>query len=359
MYPELWGWYAAAVGSGVLFLGLCRWAWRHPGFRWYKEGVVLVAILALLWATLYQGYTTSLWRFQRGRIVSEVVFSPDGRRLASRFRDGRVTLWDVASGREERRIAAERRPWWPWVASATEVVRMGRSMAFSADGRTLAVARKPDGVRLYDPVSGLSTATFAQDKPPHLLDISPDGQWMATGSHGEVTLWNARRWKPLRHLERPGPGQYVKDLAFAGGRLYLRADRRIEVWDTARWRRISTHPDDALVVSRNGKRFALSAAEKNRGGGIAVWATGRAGPIQTIRGEQAEIGPFALAALSPDGNTIATLGEDGATIWDVATGAKRRSLPARGSGGSCLAFSPDGRAFAVGSGDGLVRIWQL
>jgi WD40 repeat protein len=47
-----------------------------------------------------------------------------------------------------------------------------------------------------------------------------------------------------------------------------------------------------------------------------------------------------------------------ASLWDVATGAKRHALAGDGSA-SCSAFSADGRLLAVGAEDGAVRVWRV
>ncbi|MFC9625940.1 trypsin-like peptidase domain-containing protein [Streptomyces sp. NPDC056930] len=65
-------------------------------------------------------------------------------------------------------------------------------------------------------------------------------------------------------------------------------------------------------------------------------------------------------ALSPDGRTVATSGDDGAVErWDVATGNARRTFTSETDphgGVSSLTFSPDGRILATGRDDGTVEL---
>jgi RNA polymerase sigma factor (sigma-70 family) len=72
-----------------------------------------------------------------------VVFSPDGRTLATAGRDGTVSLWEVATGGLRRRFHGH-----------TAVVG---NLEFSADGRTLASASSDTTVLLWD-VTGLTPA---------------------------------------------------------------------------------------------------------------------------------------------------------------------------------------------------------
>jgi len=80
-----------------------------------------------------------------------VVFSPDGRTLATGGRDGTVSLWEVATGALRRRFHGH-------------TAAVGR-LAFSADGRTLASASSDTTVLLWD-VAGLTPAERRELPPP-------------------------------------------------------------------------------------------------------------------------------------------------------------------------------------------------
>jgi len=67
--------------------------------------------------------------------------------------------------------------------------------------------------------------------------------------------------------------------------------------------------------------------------------------------------PVNALAFSPDGKVVASSCEDSIFLWDVATGKLIRHF--RLDWVTCLAFSPNGKELAAGSGIGISRLWDL
>src|SRR5262249_6681812 len=109
-----------------------------------------------------------------------LAFAPDGRLLAS-GRGSTVCLWDAATGRKVRQ----------WLEPHGDVA----SLAFSRDGRTLAVVGDKDGqARLWEVATGkLRLAVGGHAGAVKGVAFSPDGRLLATGGEDTTALlWDVR-----------------------------------------------------------------------------------------------------------------------------------------------------------------------
>ncbi len=159
--------------------------------------------------------------------VSALLFSPDGRTLASGYDNGEVVLWDAADPARVTHIAT-------LTGQAGDIT----ALSFSPDGHLLASANDDGTVALWDiagpaRITHLATlslpppASPVQPGPDVALSFSPDGQLLASANDdGTVVLWNvADPAQPARtatlHPNVPpaGPSGDVALAFSAGGHL--------------------------------------------------------------------------------------------------------------------------------------------
>ncbi|MGW4167211.1 nSTAND1 domain-containing NTPase [Streptomyces chartreusis] len=285
--------------------------------------------------------------------VSTVAFSPNGRTMASGGGDdGRVRLWDPATGRLLRALTPHHQG-----VSA---------LAFSPDNRVLASSGYDGTVHLRDTSTGrlLHTLTGNQ-KDTYALAFTRDGRTLATGGGtgdgGTVQLWDPASGRLLRTLT--GNEDFVSTLAFdRDGRTLASAggeNGRIRLWDPATGRLRRTLPGSPngvgeLAFSPDGRTLANNGGDLDDR--VQLWdpATGRL--RLTFDGNQ---GGVHTVAFSPDGQALAIGGVDGTMQFrDPATGRLLSTMPSTPGQLRAMAFSNDRRTLASGSSDGTVRVWD-
>ena len=261
------------------------------------------------------------YRIGKGTISGNIVFSPDGTRLAVGSSIG-VWMYDARTGEELALFTGHTEPIW--------------AVAFSPDGKTLAsgAVRKPRWWRedseifLWDADTGEHLATFK--RPPEI----------------------ASEWEAIDQLD-------ITSLAFSpNGKILANASSEgtIRLWDidTGRYRTIlEGHVTvSSLVFSPDGKTLASG----DWGNTILLWDVDSGEQRAVFKGHMDRVWDLAF---SPDGKTLASAGWDNTILlWNVDTGSVRHALTEHEWLVMSVAFSPDGKTLASGSYDKTIRLWD-
>ena len=287
--------------------------------------------------------------------VTSVAFSPDGRLLASGDADdGSVQLWDV--GRRKKLGT-------PVGAGKGPVL----SVAFSADGRTLAFAGEGQTVWLWDVRTRkqLDSALVGHTNSVDSVAFSPDGRSIASGSEdGTVRLWDAQGPKELG-VPLLGHVGFVSSVAFSPDEDLLVSagdDGTVRLWDvqggTPRGPPLRVAPGAVYSVAFSPDGSSLALGSKD--GTVRILEDVGARPLRKppLSGHTAAV---YSVAFSPDGGSLASASEDGTVrLWSVRGGTPLGRPLHRGSRPVySVTFSPDGELLASGGEDGIVRLWDV
>jgi len=309
-----------------------------------------------LWRQTRSDELYTLGSHHGGLGVTEVVFSPDGRRLASRNKVGQVILWDL----EKREGIAG------WSDSTNGVSAIG----FSKDSTTLAVANGPGkAVRFFNATSGSPQAEpllFAA--PVWQLAFSPDGKTLAISTGQELVMLDAatreehfRKQVPWRSTRRMtfSPDGSILAVLTGTGKVIEAGD--VMLWDAAGQTqlarlpgRLQGHSACSLAFSPEGNLLACACLNSQR---ALVWDVATRQIIKTLETPTLWIGGLAF---SPDGRTVATARDDQTIeFFDRASWQKVGRLKGHMDEVSCVAFSPDGKLLMSGSKDKTIRAWPV
>ncbi len=293
----------------------------------------------------------------RGEVASPVgslAFSPDGKTIAlGRYKQ--VQLLDTASGEV--------------TATLDGHADLVRAVAFSPDGKRLAAAGGAPGefgeVVLWNLATREPEHTIrAHADCIYAVDISSDGKQVVTASYDKlIFLWDAATGEKVKTLKDHVDAVFAVDFGPRPGQLLSgAADRSVKLWNLAEGKPSLTLSEPlegviSVAFDPAGKRIAAAGEDKT----IRVWRVdneeqSEATLIKAMTGHEAAI---LKIVYSPDGKTLVSSSSDGSLkIWDATTLAERKVLAHQPDWPQALAFSPDGGSFAVGRYDGSFSLYD-
>ena len=282
--------------------------------------------------------------------VHSLVFSPDGKTLASAGTAGEVLLWNLPQG-------TQRAAFGPFDVPVLAI-------AFSPDSSRLAVG----GGNPYDRVGLLEVLDAATGQPVtsfkgprgavFTLAFSPDAKALATaGNDFMVRFWDFTNGTQVRAIS--GHTDAIWSLAFdpAGKQLATGSwDKTVKVWDadlSHDLQRFPALPSYSLCFSPSGKSLACGSRD------VQILKVGSGEPAYRLPDYQ---NGDTLVAWSPNGTLLAAAGMDRVvTIWDASNWRKLAELKGHKAKIASLAYSPDSRTLASAE-EGqkpTLRLWDV
>jgi WD40 repeat protein len=278
-----------------------------------------------------------------------MAISPDGRTIVnggerpSTYMPGGATLnsWDIATGKHLKTFAIGQ--------------VKGPAVVFSPDGRVIATGGANNNVCLWDAETGKLTGQLAgHGSLVAAVAFSPDGRYLAScsmPSESRVTVWDLPTRKPMWSISCPGGTQWLTSLAFSpdGRQLAVgTATRSACVLNASNGQlmRTLTVPDpDMRPTGVVGFAKDVKAALTGRSAGVNVYSW--------------KLPQLRQVAYSPDGSHLVTAGTGSVILWSTATWRQTQVLDAS----MPAAFFPDGKRIATASpldksGPSQILVWN-
>lgn len=226
---------------------------------------------ALAWAGVNNSHSAYVWHTKTGKVTalgianeanneaSAVAYSPDGKLIAVSLWRGEIQLYDATTGKMLQKVT-------PDFAEICSVV-------FSPNGRQLLFSDRQKDFGLLDVASGKLVRSWSKDSGQYpSLGFSPDGILAATSGNGQINLWEVTTGELLYSF-----GVGVSDFVFGNniGQMIVGTEQdTVEIWDLLTGEMTQQNRTEenvkTVAVPRNGRQVAV-AIGTNLEGTILVW----------------------------------------------------------------------------------------
>jgi WD40 repeat protein len=338
-------------------------------------------------------------RFRPSARITELAFSPDGRRLASwgdsNSGGDQFNLWNAGTGGEIRGVATSGHSLfalaWPATGPGVAVLRKGDSFGSATDLMVWDFTAEPPA-ELTKPVLGpqVGRIVIGGPKAPagttyKAAAVSMDGKRLAalttTGDLPDgVVVFELKPAASLADLKKlatfDAPPAACSTLAFSPDGRWLVGvaglvkdgkpgpAAKVVVWDVSG--KFARTTDTPPTINQGG-RFPLAVSDTSAALGledgntlVIQLATGNTRTLETAHKPVTGRGTgTSAAAFTPDGKTLITAGREGQIrLTDLGTGKKVRDLGKHRSWPEALAATADGKRVASAGQDGVIHVWD-
>ena len=329
----------------------------------------LIFLTAFSISTFAQDFSyTTIEPFEGHWDLTAVALNQDASILAAANPIGDIQLWDVATRQRIKEIVWNRRRHRPDYIS----------MAFSPDGRTIACGTEDSTIDLWSAGTSTYLKSLDSGRRSHVTSVafSPDGRTLASGIGDTIHLWNVNSEVPVGILE--GHEAAITSVAFSPDGQTLASGSRDGttrlwdpnlgrgqvLWDLSTGQQVDNtgqqdnNIEPLLKIFEGSGKVAFSPDGQTLASGRNLWDIATGLPKKTPSKKYMGTG----TAFSPNGQILATTGEDTIDLWDVATDAHMKTLQIQRRGYSKIIrpilFSSDGRTLIAEDGS-LIYLWQL
>ncbi len=265
------------------------------------------------------------------RPIKSISFSPDGKFLLFLNKDGEMNIWELQSGSLLRGTQAIRGI---FGLSSNEFSKDGKYFLFVDEGNFGVWEtngwKQLKGFKTPEKYETKGTMTIGYDRVPvYSATFTKDGkEIIASHYDGSLRVWNVNSGKQLKKFmigedaEFLAPLENQKIIAVVHGNDRNNDEMKIKIFDSEKGTEIKRFDEEdtdyiqGFALSSNGKNFITS----DIGGSVLLWDLNKSKPIREF--EIGFSGDDAIA-FSPDGKTFAVGGRNqNLFLFDVETGEK-------------------------------------
>ncbi len=286
-------------------------------------------------------------------MTTSAVFTRDGKTAIVGDNGGFIIYWDVATGREVRRLHCP--------LGAID------ALAITHDGKTLVSGGRGNGnkacVYLWDVETGKLFSQQVLEKTNQIqrLLITSDYKTLIVGDFGKIIrLWDVASKKITHELK--GHADQLADMALSPDGKTLAScswkDPNVRLWDIPRGKEklhVKTHETDVIDVaySPDGKTIVSF-------GNPACFVFFDADTGKSLRKVTDNYGGLQSMKFAQDGKTLLCAEFDGVRVRDAVSGQHLRRFAAPQRVLNRLTFSPDGKTLATcGGGPNTFDLWDI
>jgi WD40 repeat protein len=273
--------------------------------------------------------------------LNSVCYSPDGKNLMTASNDGVISIWDIATTKEIKRLETHNHA----VNSAN----------YSPDGKYIVSTSADYIVRVWDIETAQAIKQWDHIGLLYNASFSPDGKKIVAATYYGTKVWSFETGELIKELE----GYSLFSCFSPNGKHIVSAlaDSTIRIWDAETGqeiRKLEGHTSAVMSAnySPDSKRIASTSWDHT----TIIWDVETGLEIRRLH-EQDNYYPVCF---SPDGKYIlAVSNAKTAGLWDTETGLKLQDLKGSGSYLRAVCFSPDSRHAAAAFEDGNTCIWDI
>jgi hypothetical protein len=365
-----------AMGHAGILLRLSSGEWRWVGAGPYTTTTlppdpkpIGEDIIEGLFLTSFEKIAPEFELDTETNYVDALVFSPDGKQLATSGFSGGVKLFDFPEG--------ELQYWLQWATASRSRNSRMYGAVFSLDGETLCTCgTNVDQTLNFWDVNTLELINHYQGYQTRAMDTGrfENVQYFAIGFIRQVHIFRLPEGQEFAVMESQLEKSSIGTMRFIPNMNWLAlggAAGGVELWDFVQQEIVFTLQPDHQDDGRKNLYHAVNSLGYDPSGGtlMALLGDGRLHAWHISTGEPAwqlalpiPHGWFInISAFSPDGSLVAVGMHNGTLIlFDVQSGKTfTRQWITNGGTLQQLAFSPDGEWLAAGFTTGIVKIWQI